>query len=117
MINENDIKLERNEGKEVLVSFRNHGNLSLLKHDYFRFTLMEQVRSRGTRLIMDLTGIKTIDSASLDTLNLLSRLGRKYDSSIWLKGVEPEIIELLKLARKYSVFDIQHIEAVNEQVA
>ena len=117
MKNENNIRLERNEGKEVLVSFRNHGNLSLLRHGYIRFTLKEQIRNRGTRLIMDLTGIKFIDSDSLDTLNLLSRLGRKYDSSIWLKGVEPEVIELLELVKKYSVFDIQHIEPVNEQVA
>ena len=117
MKKENNMKLERNEGKEVLVSFRNHGNLGLLKHGFIRFTLKEQVRNKGTRLVIDLTGIKFIDAESIDTLNLLSRLGRKYNSSIWLKGVEPEVVELLELARKYSVFDIQHVEPIGQQVA
>ncbi|MBN1949796.1 MAG: anti-sigma factor antagonist [Bacteroidales bacterium] len=108
---------ERPTGREVIVSFRNHGTLGLLKHGFIQFTLKEVIQEKGSRLIMDITGVKLIDSDSIDILNLLSRLGRKYDSVIWLRGVEPEVLELLALAKKYAVFDIQHVEPVNEEVA
>lgn len=105
---------ELQEGREVRMSFRNHGNLGLLKHGFIQFGLKETVMKRGTRLIIDLTGVKFIDSDSFDTLNLLSRLARKYDSIIWLQGVEPEVMEMMRLVKKYSVFDIQHVEPLNE---
>lgn len=95
---------------EVIVSFRNHGSLALLKHGYIRFTLKELVMQKNKRLIIDLTGVKFIDDQGFDMLNLLSRLGKKYHSVIHLTGVEPEVMEIIKLLKKYSVFDINHVE-------
>ena len=118
-INDNDAamtsrkNIEQDKGnREVRISFRNHGNLSLLKYDYIQFTLKELIMKRGTRLMIDLTGVKFIDSNGIDLLNLLSRLGKKYESSIALVGVEPELNEMLRLVKKYTVFDINHIEPV-----
>lgn len=118
MKEKDDILIERRNAREAHVSFRNHGNLALLKYDYIRFALKELITSSyGTKLIIDLTGVKFIDSTAFDTLNLLSRLGRRYNSSITLTGVEPEVMEMISLVKKYSVFDINHIQTAGAEVA
>ena len=117
MKEKDDILIERRGVREIHVSFRNHGNLTLLKYDYIRFALKELITSYGTKLIIDLTGVKFIDSTAFDTLNLLSRLGRKYNSSITLTGVESEVMEMIRLVKKYSVFDINHVQTAGAEVA
>jgi anti-anti-sigma regulatory factor len=111
-----NIEIEKNDANEVQVSFRNHGNLALLKHDYILFTLKELITKAGTKLIIDLGGVKFIDSNGFDALNLLSRLGRKYNSTISLMNVEPEAMELIYLVRKYCVFDIKNVQEVNAEI-
>jgi len=96
--------------KKVLVSFRNQENLGILKNSFVRQYLTDLITKRGTLLELDLSGIRFIDSEGFDTLNILTRIGRKYDSSLMLKGVEKEVIEMMNLAKRYYVFDVRHIE-------
>ena len=116
MKQEGQISIERRGSREVHISFRNHGNLALLKYEYIQFTLKELIVKKGTHLIIDLTGVKFIDSSGFDQLNLLSRLGKKYKSTIALTGVEPEVYEMMKLVKKYTVFDINHIEPLKTEI-
>jgi anti-anti-sigma regulatory factor len=113
---EDKIVIEKNDAREVQVSFRNHGNLALLKHDYIKFTLKELITKKGTRVIIDLAGVKFIDSDAFDILNLLSRLGKKYDSTVSLTNVEPETMELITMVKKYCVFDISRIQEINAEI-
>ena len=94
----------------VLVSFRNQENLGILKNSFVRQYLTDLITKRGTLLELDLNGVRFIDSQGFDTLNILTRVGRKYNSSLMLKGVEKEVIEMMNLARRYYVFDVRHIE-------
>jgi len=96
--------------KKVLVSFRNQENLGILKNSFVRQYLTDLITKRGTLLELDLSGVRFIDSEGFDTLNILTRVGRKYDSSLMLKGVEKEVIEMINLAKRYYIFDVRHIE-------
>ncbi len=110
-----EIRIHREPG-EVLVSFRNHGTLCLLKTEHLLAELKSIVQQNGTRLVLDLHGVLNLNTTDFDTLNLLSRLARKYGSHILLTGVEPPVMELIELAREYSVFDIKQVEPVLEDV-
>ena len=97
------------ENTKVSVSFRTEEKLSALKMDSVRKQLIKIICRRGTHLELDLAGIRFIDSDGFDTLNLIHRLGKKYRSTLTLKGVEVEVLEMIDLLKKYHVFHIQQI--------
>jgi anti-anti-sigma regulatory factor len=106
----------RYNNRKVLISFRNQEKLVVLKYAIVRQYLTDLITERGTELELDLTGVQFIDNEGFDTLNILARLGRKYNSKLVLKGVERAVIEMMDLARKYYVFDVRYIEPAMVQV-
>jgi anti-anti-sigma regulatory factor len=100
----------RYNNRKVLISFRNQERLVVLKYGIVRQYLTDLITQRSTELELDLTGVRFIDNEGFDTLNILARLGRKYDSKLILKGVEKEVLEMMDLAKKYYVFDVKFIE-------
>jgi anti-anti-sigma regulatory factor len=68
------------------------------------------ITSKGTRLEIDLSGIHSISNEWIDTFNFLSRIARKYNSSVRLTGVEREVFEMIELIRQHYFFDIQHVK-------
>jgi|WetSurMetagenome_2_1015567.scaffolds.fasta_scaffold457072_1 anti-anti-sigma regulatory factor len=102
----------RYNSRKVLISFRNQEKLLVLKYAIVRQYLTDLITERETELELDLTGVRFIDNEGFDTLNILSRLGRKYNSKLVLKGVEKEVIEMMELAKKYYVFDVHYVEPV-----
>jgi hypothetical protein len=57
-----------------------------------------------------MSGIHTINEEWIDTFNFLSRIAKKYNSSVRLIGVEIEVLEMIQLIRQYYFFDIQHVK-------
>jgi ABC-type transporter Mla MlaB component len=98
--------------RKVLVSFRNQEKLDILKNTFVKQYLTDLITKRGTLLELDLKGVRFIDNEGFDTLNILTRIGQKYNSSLMLKGVEKEVIEMMDLAKRYYVFNVRHIEPV-----
>jgi len=105
-----NILVVHRENTKVSVSFGTEEKSSALKMDIVRKQLIKIISRRGTHLELDLAGIRFIDSDGFDTLNLIHRLGKKYGSTLTLKGVESEVLEMIDLLKKYHVFHIQQIK-------
>jgi len=105
-----NIMIKRSAKQHIRVSFNDHETLMSLKFDFIRQYLKDLITKRGTRMEIDLNGIHFIDNEIIDTLNFLYRIGKKFNSLVVLKSVEPEVFEMISLAKKYYVFDIQHVE-------
>jgi anti-anti-sigma regulatory factor len=105
-----DIFTIRYANRRVLVSFRNQEKLDILKNAFVKQYLTDLITKRGTLLELDLSGVRFIDGEGFDALNILTRIGRKYNSSLMLKGVEKEVAEMMDLAKRYYIFDVRHIE-------
>jgi anti-anti-sigma regulatory factor len=101
----------QNKDNKVAVSFNNSDQLTKANMGVIRQYLTDVVANPGTILELDLSGIHFIDNTGYDTLNLISRIGRRYGSSLTLKGVGVEVYEMINLLKKYYVFDIQDIKA------
>jgi len=107
------IKIERNTSKDIHVSFMDREAVQDLKFDYINQYLKELITTRGTTMVIDMNGVHFIDNEIIDILNMLYRLGKKYNSKLIMKAVEPEVFEMISLAKKYYVFDVQHIEVIS----
>ncbi len=83
--------------------------MSLSNLEATRLYLKNLLTRKGIMLEIDLAGIHSINNEWIDTFNYLSRIARKYDSSIRLVGVEAEVLEMIDLIRQYYFFDIKHI--------
>ena len=105
-----DILVVERENSKVAVRFVSKDKSTALKMDNIRKQLIKIISKRGTNLVLDLEGIRFIDSAGFDTLNLIHRLGKKYQSTLTLTGVEIEVLEMIDLLKKYHVFHIQQIK-------
>lgn len=85
-------------------------NLAHLDAGIIRNYLKKIITQRNVHLEIDLSGVHEIDNHWFDTFNFLSRLGRKYNSALTLTGVEPGVMEIIDLIRKYYFFDIRVVE-------
>jgi anti-anti-sigma regulatory factor len=100
----------QNINEDMEISVGGADEISLFNADVIKKYLKKIITTKGTRLDIDLTGIHSINEDWIDTLNFLSRLARKYNSSIRLVGVEREVYEMIELIRKYYFFDIQFVK-------
>ena len=87
-------------------------SISMMSAQVLRNFIKGLITTRNTHLEIDLSGIHSIDNEWFDTFNFLSRLARKYGSSITLVGVESDVMEIIDLIRKYYFFDIRAVEPV-----
>jgi anti-anti-sigma factor len=104
-----DFLIIEKETNGIKVAFREINKLTVLNAPSIKLGLIDIVTKRNTQLEIDLKGIKFIDSAIIDTLNLLSRMARRYNSRIILINVSDELSELLALVKMHAVFDIQRV--------
>lgn len=116
-----DGKMEKKKIKFLLAEQINHNSefkimtpdsISMMSAEALKAYIKKIITQRNTRLEIDLSGIHNIDNEWFDAFNFLSRLGRKYGSSITLTGVENDVMEIIELIRKYYFFDIQAVEPV-----
>ena len=103
------IAAQRNQ-KDMNGSFGNTAEIYLYYRGTIKQSLKNLVTIKGTQLEIDLSGIHSINNDWIDTFNFLSRLAKKYNSSVRLVGVEKEVLEMIDLIRQYYFFDIQHIK-------
>ena len=99
----------KNHFKVFVASFSGVTNLSKSEANALRSTFSNQLMRDKTHLELDLRRIKMMDRFFIDTLNLLSRLARRYNSTISLVNVSIELYELIELVKRYSVFDVQSV--------
>lgn len=111
-----NIKIEKFAARQIRISFKDHETLLNLKFDFIRQYLIDLITKRDTLMEFDLNGIHFMDHEIIDILNYLYRIGRKFNSRLVLKNVEPETFEIIGLAKKYYVFDIKQVELITAEV-
>ena len=100
----------RHNQKEANVTFGKAEEMSVFNTSMIKQYLKNIIARKGTQLEIDLSGVHSINEDWIDTLNFLSRIARKYNSSVRLIGVESEVLEMIELIRQYYFFDIQHVK-------
>jgi anti-anti-sigma regulatory factor len=103
-------KVVRHNQKDVDAAFGKAVEMSLFNSDIVKDYLKKIITKKGTKLEIDLSGIHSINNDWIDTFNFLSRIARKYNSSVRLIGVEREVLEMIELIRQHYFFDIQHVK-------
>ena len=93
--------------KKAVASFRNTNRLNILNAEAIRLGLIDIVTNRNSETEVDLTGINFIDSSIIDTLNLLGRMAKRFNSSFFLTHINNELMELIELVKMHTVFDIR----------
>jgi anti-anti-sigma regulatory factor len=101
--------MQRNQKVED-AEFGRAVEMSIFNTGIVKQYLKKIITRKGTQLDIDLSGIHSINEDWIDTFNFLSRMARKYNSSVRLIGVEKEVLEMIELIRKYYHFDIQHVK-------
>lgn len=100
----------RHNNEEINVTIGNAEETSLFNSEVIKKYLKNIITKKDTRLDIDLTGIHSINNDWIDMLNFLSRIAKKYNSTIRLVGVEKEVYEMIELIRQYYFFDIQYVK-------
>ncbi len=105
------IIVKRKKNNKVETSFRNINFLNKDSTVILRIRLTQLIVIQNTILEIDLKGITFIDNSVIDTLNLVSRLGKRYNSRVILTNVGEKLLELIRLVKEHSVLDIREIKA------
>lgn len=107
------------KGTTIEVSLGDMGKLSVTNINRINFDLIDMASKPKTKVIINLNGIKFIDSTGFNCLNQLSNMAQERQSSIELTGVEPEVLELIHLVKRHNQFNIKTIVPmrVSENVA
>lgn len=101
----NIIQIEQSQKLTHLV-IKNTNRLTQEHDEVLRIMLLDIATNRDTHIDINLNGICFIDSSIVDTLNLVSRVGRKFHSQIVLTHVGKELKEFIQLVKKHAVFDV-----------
>lgn len=101
--------------KKAEASFRTTNKLTVLNSENIRLELLDIVTNRNTELELNLHGINFIDSSIIDTFNILYRMAKRFNSVVFMTHVSPDLMELIKLVRVHSVFDIRVVRAEPEE--
>jgi anti-anti-sigma regulatory factor len=103
-------RVVRRNQNDANATFGKAVEMSLFNSDIVKEYLKKIITQKGTQLEIDLSGIHSINNDWIDTFNFLSRVARKYNSSVRLIGVESKVLEMIELIRQHYFFDIKHIK-------
>lgn len=94
-----------NENNILIAAFDNY--------DRFNAVIFQEVKDKlnallepETKLILDLKGVKFIDSSGFGAMLSVFKTARKSNSIFKICNVNPEVMELVKLMQLHNVFDI-----------
>lgn len=97
----------------IEVSLGGISKLSVININKINYDLIALASKPKTKVLINLNGVKFIDSTGFNCLNELSQLAKEQQSAIELIGVEPEVLELIHLVKKHSELDIKTIVPVH----
>jgi anti-sigma B factor antagonist len=104
---ESKVKLSlemRNRGEVIIV--RCQGRIVYRDEAATLARVAGEVLQQGRKLVLDLSGVNSIDSAGIGELALLQSSAQGGDGSLRLAGVSPLVGELLELTNLDSVMEV-----------
>ncbi len=99
------LKIER-ENNRFVVSFFKVSRLNTTISKVIEKQLSQLLNENGAELLLDLQGIKFIDTSGFNTLHKLKGIAEKYNSRLILTNVSAEVKELFRLLEVEDVFTI-----------
>jgi anti-sigma B factor antagonist len=99
------IKLNRDEVGEVLV-LTVEGSVDIASSPELRGELRVAVEAKRPRIVVDLTGVKFVDSSGLATLIEALQGTTKYDGALRLCGLSKTVMGVFQLANLQNIFAI-----------
>lgn len=89
-----------------LASFYNVSRLNVLNSKEIELQLLPLVSQSESNLILNLSGIKFIDSSGFETLLSLYKIAKINNSNLNLINLSEELVELIKLVELDYVFQL-----------
>lgn len=82
------------------------GDIDLSRSPELRAGLLELVKSRPARLIIDLAAVPYMDSSGVATLVEALQQQRRHQGRLLLSGLQPKVRSIFEIARLNMVFTI-----------
>ncbi|MEA2105095.1 MAG: STAS domain-containing protein [Bacteroidota bacterium] len=99
------LKNETKNGVEIL-SFDNINKLNILIAQTLKKEVAQYLTKANTKLILNLEGIKYVDSSGFGALLSILRNAKNNDSQFKICNVSSDVMELIKLLQLHNIFDI-----------
>ncbi|NQU81491.1 MAG: STAS domain-containing protein [Bacteroidetes bacterium] len=99
------LKIER-ENNRFIVSFFEINRLNTTISRIIEKQLIQLLNENEAELLLDLKGIKFIDTSGFNTLHKLHEVANKYNSRLFLTNVSLEVKELFRLLEVENTFTI-----------
>ena len=110
------LKIER-ENNRFIVSFFEINRLNTTISRIIEKQLVQLLNENGAEILLDLKGIKFIDTSGFNTLHKLREVANKYNSHLYLTNLSPEVVELFRLLELEDAFsECMHPDKVAEVV-
>jgi len=97
------VTVERTQNAHVV---RVSGEVDMRNSPDLRKSLQELVEARSPFVVVNLSGIRYMDTAGIATLVECYQRMRKYKGIFRLAEARPETLDILKLAKLDEIFDI-----------
>lgn len=83
--------------KSMVIKTNNVNRINLKNIEKIRGLIIRALRNPSDKLILDIDGVKFIDSKSFATLNDLIAIAKKHNTEFAFTNVDPEVKELFDL--------------------
>lgn len=89
----------------TIVSFDNHDRFNAVIYQEVKDKLNSLIQPNGN-MILDLKGVKFIDSSGFGAMLSVFKTSRKNNSTFKICNINSEVFELVKLMKLHNVFEI-----------
>lgn len=111
------VKAEK-KGDVKVLSFENLDKLNILVAQQVKDALKPHVNESNAKIILSLEGVKYVDSSGFGVLLSILRSTKKNKSGFRMCNISPEIMELIRLLKLDSIFEIDNdVEESYDKIA
>lgn len=90
----------------IVVNFHNTDRINALITEEVRKGLLGYYKAAGTKLVLDLQGIKFIDSSGFSVLLMAMKAANKSEGEFKICNIAEEVKELFQVLQLHNVFDV-----------
>ena len=101
------VKIEK-KGDVTVISFENLSKLNILVAQDVKEELKPHINQPNARLLLSLDGVDYVDSSGFGVLLSVLRSAKKNKSKFRMCNISPEIMELIRLLKLDSIFEIDN---------
>jgi anti-sigma B factor antagonist len=99
------IKVDKN-GEILIAEFTSEDRLNALIAEPVKEMLLSYYATPETKLVIDLKGIKFIDSSGFGVFLSLMKAANNSNGEFKICNLKPDVMELFKVLQLHNVFDI-----------